>query len=364
MTSRATKSNANGPSEVARAFAKTLNLGLLYADKKGVIKFINKKFERIFALAPKIFYGAKFDEMIAAAQGLDELKSFKNLKNSPLNSSDFIVKKGEKSFRLNVSNVLEGGVKFDGFILAVTDITHEKELEKKELEHRRSVLAHAKTALVGEMINSISHQQRQPLSALGLYLDNIEECAREGEFERIPAQIAACKKSLRLMDETIKAFRNFYASGEAAAKFNLVNIINELILIVWPELNSHGIELKFAHECGKCELKSVASYVRQIFLSLLSNAKDALVESGCETPQILIELKRAGELFCVSVIDNGGGVKADSDEIFEPFFTTKNMGTGTGLNVARELAVKKLGGALELESAANPTKFTLFLGEI
>lgn len=40
------------------------------------------------------------------------------------------------------------------------------------------------------------------------------------------------------------------------------------------------------------------------------------------------------------------------------------MGTRTGLNVARELAIKKLGGALELESAANPTKFTLFLGEI
>ena len=178
MTLRATKSNASGPSEVARAFAKTLNLGLLYADKKGVIKFINKKFERIFALAPKVFYGAKFDEMIAAAQGLDELKSFENLKNSPINSSDFVVKKDQKCFRLNVSNVLEGGVKFDGFILAVTDITHEKELEKKELEHRRSVLAHAKTALVGEMINSISHQQRQPLSALGLYLDNIEECAR------------------------------------------------------------------------------------------------------------------------------------------------------------------------------------------
>lgn len=241
MTSRATKSNANSLGDVARAFVKTLNLGLLYVDKKGTIKFINKKFERIFALAPKIFYGAKFDELIAAAQGLGELKSFENLKNSPLNSSDFIVKKGEKSFRLNVSNVLEGGVKFNGFILAVTDVTHEKELEKKELEHRRSVLAHAKTALVGEMINSISHQQRQPLSALGLYLDNIEECAREGEFERIPAQIAACKKSLRLMDETIKAFRNFYASGEGAAKFDLVNIINELILIVRPELNSHGI---------------------------------------------------------------------------------------------------------------------------
>lgn len=226
------------------------------------------------------------------------------------------------------------------------------------------MLVHAKTALVGEMINSISHQQRQPLSALGLYLDNIEECASEGEFERIPAQIAACKKSLRLMDETIKAFRNFYASGEEAAKFDLVNIINELVLIVRPELNSHGIELKFAHEGGKYELKSVASYVRQILLSLLSNAKDALVDSGCETPQILIELKRAGEIFSVSVSDNGGGVKADSDKIFELFFTTKNTGTGTGLSVARELAVKKLGGSLELENAANPTKFTLFLGEI
>ena len=99
MISRATKSNANGPSEVARAFAKTLNLGLLYADKNGAIKFINKKFERIFALAPKIFYGAKFDELVAAAQGLGELKSFENLKNSPLNSSDFISKKGRKKFQ-------------------------------------------------------------------------------------------------------------------------------------------------------------------------------------------------------------------------------------------------------------------------
>ena len=97
MTSRAIKSNANGPSEIARAFAKTLNLGLLYADKKGVIKFINKKFERIFALAPKVFYGAKFDELVAAAQGLGELKSFENLKNSPINSSDFIVKRAKKA---------------------------------------------------------------------------------------------------------------------------------------------------------------------------------------------------------------------------------------------------------------------------
>ena len=98
MTSRATKSNANSLGEVARAFAKTLNLGLLYADKKGTIKFINKKFERIFALAPKIFYGAKFDELIAAAQGLGELKSFENLKNSPLNSSDYS-KKGRKKLQ-------------------------------------------------------------------------------------------------------------------------------------------------------------------------------------------------------------------------------------------------------------------------
>lgn len=99
MTSRAIKNNASGSSEVARAFAKTLNLGLLYADKKGVIKFINKKFERIFALVPKVFYGAKFDEMIAAAQGLGELKSFKNLKKQPTKLERFYSKKGPKKLQ-------------------------------------------------------------------------------------------------------------------------------------------------------------------------------------------------------------------------------------------------------------------------
>ena len=129
-----------------------------------------------------------------------------------------------------------------------------------------------------------------------------------------------------------------------------------------PELNSHGIELKFASSSGRCELKSVASYVRQILLSLLSNAKDALVESGRETPQILIELKRAGELFCVSVSDNGGGVKASSDKIFEPFFTTKgDDGTGMGLYLCKLIFEKKLRGDIRLANAKNPTKFEIEL---
>jgi signal transduction histidine kinase len=67
----------------------------------------------------------------------------------------------------------------------------------------------------------------------------------------------------------------------------------------------------------------------------------------------------------VSVADDGRGVPPENrDEIFEPFFTTKkDVGTGLGLWVSREIAVRH-GGTLTLASSGDGRSgavFTLFL---
>lgn len=353
-------------SKVEHAFAKAPNFGFLLVGKDGSVKFINKKFEQIFALPSKKYYYAEFDEFVKEISEFDGKISFEKLKNSPLNTHDFVIEKSGRYFRLNVSNVLEGGKNFDGFMLTISDMTYEKELEIKDMEHERLLALNAKMAVVGEMINSISHQQRQPLSSILLSLGNIEECVESGDISLIHKHIAHCKNGINLMNETISAFRSFYKQDEKTSVFDLKDIVKELIFIAKPQMNTNGITLGFNCEDGEFVIHSVASYVKQILLSLLSNSKDELArlirEDADIDPKILINLQKINGEFCISVSDNGSGIDVSADEIFKPFYTTKkDIGTGMGLYVAKILAQDRLGARLVLESAKNPTKFSLFL---
>ncbi|WP_249934109.1 ATP-binding protein [Campylobacter sp. RM16190] len=357
---------AQSKNDVERAFAKTPNLGLLLVDESGIIKFINKKFEQIFNLESKVYYEQEFNSLVLNSKELECLKSFSNLKNHPHENQNFIVCIDKIFYRLNVSSVLEGGVKFDGFIITASDVTHERELEEKQAEHHRMLISNAKMAVVGEMINSISHQQRQPLSSILLSLENIEDCLNEAKFDEIKTHLSRCKNGIRLMDETISAFRSFYKNDNNIINFNVKDVINELAFIVKPQMNTNGILFEFECEEGEFIVCGVSSYVKQILLSLLSNAKDELVNFMQDDiyfePRVWVGLQRAKGEICISVSDNGSGIRWDKERIFEPFFTTKEeTGTGMGLYVAKILATDKLGGRLVLESAKEPTKFALYL---
>ncbi|WP_349304346.1 MULTISPECIES: ATP-binding protein [unclassified Campylobacter] len=357
---------AQNKNDVERAFAKTPNLGLLLVDESGIIKFINKKFEQIFNLESKIYYEREFNSLVLNSKELECLKSFLNLKNHPHENQNFIVCIDKIFYRLNVSSVLEGGVKFDGFIITASDVTHERELEEKQAEHHRMLISNAKMAVVGEMINSISHQQRQPLSSILLSLENIEDCLNEAKFDETRTHLSRCKNGIRLMDETISAFRSFYKNDNNIINFNVKDVINELAFIVKPQMNTNGILFEFECEEGEFIVCGMSSYVKQILLSLLSNAKDELVNFMQDDiyfePRVWVGLQRAKGEICISVSDNGSGIKGDKERIFEPFFTTKEeTGTGMGLYVAKILATDKLSGRLVLESAKEPTKFALYL---
>ncbi len=150
---------------ISMAFSKTPNLALLFVDKNGTIKFINERFEQIFELESKKFYRSKFSEL---ALEIDEFGQIQDIQNLPNFTQNFIIKRDKIYFRVVVCTVLESGKNFDGFIMTLNDITHEKELENAVVEHERMLISNTKMVVVGEMINSISHQQRQPLSTIML----------------------------------------------------------------------------------------------------------------------------------------------------------------------------------------------------
>lgn len=345
---------------INQALAKSPNLAVLFIDESGKIGFINKKFEQIFALTSKSFLGQNLEFLVKNLTQFSFLTEIFNQKMTSKNLFEKIIFKNDSYFRINVANILKNGVLFDGLIITASDISYEKALENEKIKHLQMLSLNSKMASLGEMISAISHQHQSPINAVFLSLDEIDECVKNGDLSAINSHILRAKNGLRLMSETTNAFVKFYKNDEKVSKFGLDLLINELVFIVKHKLNESGILLEIVYDKSqKYVIKSVSSQIKQILLSLITNAKDAL-NFKTDTPKITICLAKNSDEFVISVIDNGVGIRK-KQMIFEPFFTTKGRrGTGMGLYISSILA-RNLGGYLRLESPKNPTKFSLHL---
>jgi two-component system, NtrC family, sensor kinase len=107
-----------------------------------------------------------------------------------------------------------------------------------------------------------------------------------------------------------------------------------------------------------------ASQMNQVFLSLMSNAIDALRSHGTAQPTLWIrtQVSRPGYVR-IDIADNGPGIPAAiQDQIFDPFFTTKEVGKGTGLglSISYQIITEQHKGTLKVTSAIDQgTEFTI-----
>jgi len=123
-----------------------------------------------------------------------------------------------------------------------------------------------------------------------------------------------------------------------------------------------GIEVEL--ELCPDELLVVANPIQleQVFINLLTNARDALVDSKRKT--IRIASSRDGEKIRIAFSDTGPGIPLELQQrIFDPFFTTKEVGTGTGLGLSITYSIlKEYGGEISVDS--RPGKGAMFLVEL
>jgi two-component system NtrC family sensor kinase len=101
--------------------------------------------------------------------------------------------------------------------------------------------------------------------------------------------------------------------------------------------------------------------LRQVFLNMIANAKDAMPEGGV----LSVGTSGNGDTVRVQIADTGAGIKAEHlDKIFDTFFTTKTdsaKGVGLGLSVCYGF-IKDHGGNIKVESQVGKgTTFTILL---
>lgn len=209
---------------------------------------------------------------------------------------------------------------------------------QKAFEDRR--IFQAKLQSIGELTAGLTHEINNPLSAIAGYSFQIKEEVESGvkdkeawdtvklSNERIKYNVDRIKEIVRL----VKGYSR-YDFRESFRPVSLRAVLDDSLQLLHHSLRSEGIDVKTNYPEFDLEFEGSFVQMSQVFVNLISNAKDACKESSRKEIQVGYELK--DEKIRVWVEDSGLGIEEDLHaEVFKPFFTTKEPGKGTGLGLS------------------------------
>jgi predicted ATPase/signal transduction histidine kinase len=219
-------------------------------------------------------------------------------------------------------------------------------------------LSHAENHVKNLLSLLTLYQQEYPEPS-GVIQAKIEEIELEFIWEDLTKVLQSMKAGSDRISQIILSLRNFSRLDESDMKaVDLHQGIDSTLLFLQKRFKGSGNqrEVKVIKDYGNLpNVTCYASQLNQVFLSLITNAIDALEDSSklVKNPQIMIRTEvRENNQVRISISDNGVGIPPHIQErIFDPFFTTKPVGKGTGLGLAVSYAiVKKHHGKLTCHS--------------
>ena len=153
-------------------------------------------------------------------------------------------------------------------------------------------------AAMGEMLNNIAHQWRQPLNVVGLLVQQIGLSHKLGEFsqEVLDANIAKAMEIVLHMSQTIDDFRSFFTPDKEKSLFKVDQVVQKTISLIEENLKEQGIKIEVSSP-GTRKSYGYPNEYSQVLLNIMMNARDAFLERGnkrCTDNGALMEGGRQG----------------------------------------------------------------------
>ncbi|WP_345985705.1 ABC transporter substrate-binding protein [Sulfurimonas sp. HSL-1656] len=232
-------------------------------------------------------------------------------------------------------------------------------------DKERMMIQQAKMATIGEMIESIAHQWRQPLNVMGIGIANLDLKRQLGtvDEEELDRLINIVHRQVEYMSQTIDDFRNFFKRDKQLETVSLRTLVDEVLGLVTPALEQKKIAVD-VDVPERIEATLYPNELKQVILNIVSNAKDVLMQHPFGVKKIMITAEEQGDAVVLSIADNGGGVPEEiMDKIFDPYFTTKfeSQGTGIGLYMSKIIVEKNLKGRISVENRNGGAEFVIRL---
>ena len=233
---------------------------------------------------------------------------------------------------------------------------------RKEKQQNAIMNQQSRLASMGEILENIAHQWRQPLNTVSWIMNDTLIKAKLGKSDEINLEELAKKvnHSIQFMSETVEDFRRFVDHSDLAQTFNIKKTIDSTIMLIKETLVKSNIQIEL--DCpDDITYKGYENDFKHVIMNLINNARDAFEDRKIQDGLIYIRVYHEKDELIIAVRDNAGGIeKPILKNIFEPYFTTKHKtkGTGLGLYMTKNL-IEKVHGSIEAISIMN--KKTTFI---
>ena len=225
-----------------------------------------------------------------------------------------------------------------------------KQAVDENLKKDRILSQQSKMAAIGEMMENIAHQWRQPLSLITTGSSGLKIKKELGILEDkfLIETLDSIINSATSLSTTIDDFRDFFRPTREKVTFSLSECCNKTLDLLNSKLRNKSIRI--IKNIESIEIEAFESELIQVIISILNNSRDAFKSVKNQERVIFIDISKDENNVLIKIKDNAGGVRKDIiDKIYEPYFTTKHRahGTGIGLYMCEEIITKHMNGKIE-----------------
>jgi len=216
---------------------------------------------------------------------------------------------------------------------------YQENLEAKIIQKDKMLLEQSKHAAMGEMIDIIAHQWKQPLNSIVMHASMIESSLGSMDKELLENEVQECYSNLNMQVDhllsTLNEFRTFFRPNNKLEKVKLKSIIDSTLILLKDELISQQIRVNIACDT-QLFLEVYPNDIKQLLINIITNAKEEMVNNNVASNEreiiirgfqnndnIVLQIKNSGSVIDESIIE----------DIFSMNFTTKEQNGGTGIGL-------------------------------
>ncbi|UCG65078.1 MAG: PAS domain S-box protein [Deltaproteobacteria bacterium] len=264
-----------------------------------------------------------------------------------------------------VEGLLSAGIIYDSqgkeiaSVGIFVDLKERLDMERKLIETQEKLLHSERLAAMGRLTSQIAHELNNPLYGIMNTLELLKtEVSPQSKRRKVLDM--ALSETVRLT-ELLRKMLSFSKPDEEERQPTDINtLLDEILLLVGKQLRENSIRLSSSFADGLGEVYASRNQLRQVFLNMINNARDAMPDGGTLTVKTLAK----GDNIYIEITDTGIGIREENiDKIFDAFFTTKDSikDVGLGLSVCYGF-IKEHGGDIRVSSKwGSGTAFTITL---
>jgi len=332
----------------------SIDQGVITTDQNGVIQSVNPHGRVLIETEADPKFGGR-KRLTKSHQPLSSLCQAVLQNRTALPDIDYTVTEGEYSrvLRAGCSLLRDKSQRCLGTVLLVRDVT-KKVLTEKQLRRMERFTG------LGSLAAGLQHEIKNPLSALSLHIQLLEESlrAQHRDDPAVNESMAVLQEEIKRINQVLEGFRD-YASFDALqiTCIDAKELLARVVDLVKPQASAQNIELLTDLPSQPLNFAIDTVRLEQVLLNLLVNAFTASPAGSTVT----LKLKQYEQSAQIEVTDSGCGVPESlREKIFEPYFTTRSSGTGMGLALCEKI-VQQHGGSIDLQNRNPGSAFVVSL---